>query len=126
MLIESTFSDLFGEISHMCNIKHKNLIKLHGVVLSSAKQPNLIMVTELAPFGSLLHHVQKHPQKLLVNSMHSYFQQISCGLEYLESKKMIHRDLAARNILLFSMDTVSGEQGQQRIGMDLGCCAFDR
>ncbi len=107
MLAETTFNDLLSEVSCMCNIRHKNLIKLYGIVLSTGKQRNIIMVTELAPLGSLLNHVQTNANRLLINIMHSYFQQISSGLEYLEAKKLIHRDLAARNILLFTTDSVN-------------------
>ena len=66
------------------------------------------MVTELAPYGSLLAYLrdikQNKKKNLSLALMYSYVFQVACGMEYLESKKLIHRDLAARNLLLFTLE----------------------
>jgi serine/threonine protein kinase len=98
-------NDFLNEISYMCGLNHKNLTKLYGIALKT--EHNIaIMVTELAPMGSLFNFIQSEKETILYSMLHSYSYQISCGMEYLESKFLVHRDLAARNILLFSRDKV--------------------
>ncbi len=107
-------SDLINEISCMCGLNHENLIRLYGICLDFKQQANsrssrIGMVTELAVHGSLhnyLKKVRKNKNILPVKKLYSYVYQIACGMEYLESVKLIHRDLACRNILLASSDLV--------------------
>ena len=107
-----SFIDLVNEISCMCGLDHKNLIKLYGIVLNSnLKHENsmIMMVTELAPYGSLYNYLRKFKDEnrlLSVPQLYSYIYQVSCGMEYLESKNLVHRDLAARNLLLYTIDVV--------------------
>ena len=110
---QQAFADFINEISCMCGLNHPNLIKLHGIVLNSPSTSSsnsmVMMVTELAPFGSLLAFIkEKRAEKsnLSITKLYSYTFQIANGMSYLESRKMIHRDLAARNILLFTNDQV--------------------
>lgn len=77
--------------------------RLHGVVLG---QP-LMMVTELAPLGSLLEYLRKQCSQISVLILWDYALQIANGMAYLETKRFVHRDLAARNVLLAAVNKVS-------------------
>jgi serine/threonine protein kinase len=109
-LNEQALLDIINEISCMCNLDDRNLIKLHGVVLNTAdNRLTVMMVTELAPFGSLLSYLRTHKVEnrfLDLSQLYSYVYQIACGMAYLESRKVLHRDLAARNILLVSLEHI--------------------
>ena len=98
-------NDFLNEISYMCGLNHKNLTKLYGIALTTERK-TAIMVTELAPMGSLFNFIQSERENILYTMLQSYSYQIVCGMEFLESKCLVHRDLAARNILLFSRDKV--------------------
>lgn len=75
-LESQSFVDIVNEISAMCNLNHPNLIKLYGIVFnggsnsrseaassssssSSSSNDIVMMVTELAPHGSLYAHLRK-------------------------------------------------------------------
>lgn len=60
----------------------------------------MMMVTELAPLGSLRDYLRKQCGHILITDLWEYALQVATGMEYLEKKRCIHRDLACRNILL--------------------------
>lgn len=82
---------------HMLN--HPHLIKLYGVVLASP----LMMITELAAFGSLRDYLKKkrisaqqQTSKVAVTRLFEYAVQIADGMAFLEQNRFVHRDLACR------------------------------
>lgn len=89
-------NDFIKEVNSMHKLNHKNLIKLYGVVLSTP----MMMVTELAPLGSLRDALRKECHHTPISQLIEYAIQIAAGMEYLEAKRFLHRDLAARNVLL--------------------------
>ncbi|KAG1683039.1 Activated CDC42 kinase 1 [Nymphon striatum] len=106
-----TFDDFMKEVNAMHQLEHPNLIQLHGVVLGSP----MMMVTELAPLGSLVDYLRKQVKRASILRLWDYALQITDGMSYLESKRFIHRDLAARNVLLATSKKIKiGDFGLMR------------
>lgn len=103
--------DFAKEVNAMHQLKHPNLIKLYGIVLSSP----MMMVTELAEQGSLRAKLIKTLGRVSISTIVDYAIQIGNGMKYLESKRLIHRDLATRNIFITSTNVIKiGDFGLMR------------
>ncbi|XP_014230636.1 activated CDC42 kinase 1 isoform X2 [Trichogramma pretiosum] len=98
----SVIEDFVSEVQSMHSLDHHNLIRLYGVVLSAP----MMMVTELAPLGSLIDYLRKQCGNMSVLKLSDYALQVATGMAYLEDKHILHRDLACRNILLSSLDKI--------------------
>ena len=101
---------MISEVSQMQDLFHPNVMSLTGVCVDSSQGSSIIM-----PYmanGSLLDYLKKErkslqlnfdaeiediesARKLLLRMCH----QISLGMSYLVSQKVVHRDLAARNCM---------------------------
>nr|XP_045606362.1 uncharacterized protein LOC123763283 isoform X2 [Procambarus clarkii] len=109
--VPGALDDFIQEVQAMHQLSHPNIVKLFGIVLGNP----LMMVTELAPLGSLLDHLHKQLCHVSVTSLCEYAVQIANGMKYLESRRFIHRDLAARNVLMTSVDKLKiGDFGLMR------------
>ncbi|XP_071946868.1 fibroblast growth factor receptor-like [Antedon mediterranea] len=106
--------------------KHAYIINLMGCCTQNG--PPLIIV-EYAKYGNLRDFLRqkydKYSDKVQrkrssdVQCLLTYANQVTQGMQYLESKNCIHRDLAARNILVMeTMDIKIADFGLAREAMD--------
>uniref|UniRef100_A0A5K3FD15 non-specific protein-tyrosine kinase n=1 Tax=Mesocestoides corti TaxID=53468 RepID=A0A5K3FD15_MESCO len=109
------FSSVLSEVMLMQSVSHPNLVRIYGIIPLNP----LVIVTELAPQGSLLATLRSHSHRLMLSKKDSFNEictptafsvdllwdmgiQLARGMSHLASRYLVHRDLAARNVLLFS------------------------
>eukprot|EP00111_Clytia_hemisphaerica_P018541 TCONS_00054846-protein len=110
---ESEYKDLASELKILIHLgEHKNIVNLLGACTTGGK---LCVILECCPHGSLLNFLRskrdvfkpawaKH--EVDMEKECSYIDlamtawQVSKGMDFLQTKKLIHRDLAARNVLV--------------------------
>jgi serine/threonine protein kinase len=107
------FLDLFKELNLMFQVgQHSHIINLIGY---SIEESSLYIITDYARHGNLKDFLRKHHEMNKSNksdiligpdTLLLYSYQISLGMQYLHSKKVLHRDLAARNILVDDYDSI--------------------
>ncbi|XP_071541156.1 tyrosine-protein kinase hopscotch [Panulirus ornatus] len=96
--------DLKREIDIMKKLKHKNIVRLCGLVETDGE--DMYMVMEYLPMGSLKDYVKAHKEHMKDNTLLKFAMDIAEGMDYLEQCRIIHRDLAARNILVADQHNV--------------------
>ncbi|CAE7934719.1 unnamed protein product [Symbiodinium sp. KB8] len=99
VLPQVIIQDLTREIESFRHLRHKRLVNFIGACLEI---PNLCIVTEYAPGGSL-HHLL-HVRKLQLPLLHctNMCLQLAEGVVYLHSQNpiVVHRDLKSLNVVL--------------------------
>uniref|UniRef100_A0A8C6X1J1 Receptor protein-tyrosine kinase n=1 Tax=Naja naja TaxID=35670 RepID=A0A8C6X1J1_NAJNA len=84
------------------SLDHAYIVRLLGICIG----PQLQLVTQLLPLGSLLEYVLKNRDAIGPQLMLNWCVQIAKGMYYLEEHRMVHRNLAARNVLVKSPSQV--------------------
>ncbi|XP_062866878.1 receptor tyrosine-protein kinase erbB-4-like [Trichomycterus rosablanca] len=90
------------EVLLMASMDHPHLVRLLGVCVT----PNVQLVTQLMPHGSLLSYVQENKDNVGSQLLLNWCLQIAKGMMYLEERRLVHRNLAARNIRVKSPNHV--------------------
>lgn len=83
-------------------LKHVNVVEILGIL----HDPDLQLVMEFVPHGSLQSYLKIYKDRLTVPQLLNYASGIAAGMDYLGTKNIVHRDLAARNILVVDEKTV--------------------
>ena len=81
--------------------RHPHLVRFLGVCLAG---PEKLVLTELAPLGSLDNFMADRAGLVPVPHKVALAVQICSGMATLSEHGLVHRDLAARNVLVFSYD----------------------
>ena len=88
--------NFFREIEILKNLKHPNIIRLYSFI-NNEKQ--LYLITEYIKGIELFQYISLKKKIEEVEAC-IYFQQIICGLEYLQKMGIVHRDIKPENILI--------------------------
>ncbi|XP_061549634.1 epidermal growth factor receptor [Phycodurus eques] len=88
--------EILDEAYVMASVEHPHVCRLLGICLTSTVQ----LVTQLMPFGCLLHYVKENKDNIGSQYLLNWCVQIAKGMNYLEERHLVHRDLAARNVLV--------------------------
>ncbi|XP_051629486.1 receptor tyrosine-protein kinase erbB-3 isoform X4 [Manacus candei] len=84
------------------SLDHSYIVRLLGI----CPGPQLQLVTQLLPLGSVLEYVRKNRDSISPQLLLNWCVQVAKGMYYLEEHRMVHRNLAARNVLLKSPSQV--------------------
>eukprot|EP00927_Polykrikos_kofoidii_P013848 TRINITY_DN16020_c0_g2_i1.p1 TRINITY_DN16020_c0_g2~~TRINITY_DN16020_c0_g2_i1.p1 ORF type:complete len:991 (+),score=146.56 TRINITY_DN16020_c0_g2_i1:137-3109(+) len=87
------------EVVNLQALRHPRLVSFIGAAFSS---PNLCIVTELMPNGSLYDLLHKKKEALFMGEQISIVSQIAEGVAFLHSQSppFVHRDLKSMNVVL--------------------------
>ena len=88
--------DAFLELGH-----HPRLVRFLGQCIEGPEQ---LLLTELAPLGSLADRMEEIQGQLTPGHVSAMRFQVCSGMEAIAAKGMVHGDLALRNLLLFVFD----------------------
>jgi len=99
VLPQVIIQDLTREIESFRHLRHKRLVSFIGACL---EVPNLCIVTEYAPGGSLHHLLHVRKQRLPPLHATNMCLQLAEGVLYLHSQNpvVVHRDLKSLNVVL--------------------------
>ncbi|CAF0865319.1 unnamed protein product [Adineta steineri] len=116
MTDSKTIEDCKREVFLLQQLDHPNIIKYISHFIDNN---DLYIVLELASAGDLSQMFESlHQKKKLLNekTIWKFFCQITCGLEYMHSKRIMHRDIKPANIFI-------NKDGSIKLG-DLGLSRY--
>ncbi|CAF2634809.1 unnamed protein product [Rotaria sp. Silwood2] len=93
-------------IKHLKKLNHINVIKFRGISISP---PSYYIIMEYCANGSLYDKLKQYREissSTKATQVLDWSRQISNGVDYLHSNKIVHRDLKSPNILFFDENTL--------------------
>ncbi|XP_071703283.1 serine/threonine-protein kinase STY46-like isoform X2 [Rutidosis leptorrhynchoides] len=100
---EASEDEFCHEVSMLREVQHKNVVRFIG---ACTKQPNLCIITEYMPGGSLFDYLHKNHHTLTLVQLVEFAIDVCRGMEYLHQNNIIHRDLKTANLLMDSNNVV--------------------
>ncbi|CAF1022016.1 unnamed protein product [Didymodactylos carnosus] len=93
------------KIHHLKKLNHVNVIKFKGICVAP---PMYYILMEYCHFGSLYDVLKQRREKsyTMPTQVLDWSKQISLGMDYLHTNKIIHRDLKSPNILIGDNETL--------------------
>ncbi|XP_068658636.1 serine/threonine-protein kinase STY46-like isoform X2 [Aristolochia californica] len=92
-----------SEVDISQEVRHKNIVQFIG---ACTKLPELCIVTEFMPGGSLYDFLHKNHNVLELSLLLRFAVDICKGMEYLHRNDIIHRDLKTANLLMDTNNVV--------------------
>ncbi|XP_013394256.1 mitogen-activated protein kinase kinase kinase 12 [Lingula anatina] len=90
------------DIKHLRKLFHPNIISFKGVCTQA---PCYCIIMEYCPYGQL-YEVLRDGKEIPPTLILDWAKQITSGMNYLHSHKIIHRDLKSPNILISKNDVI--------------------
>ncbi|PON76255.1 Serine/threonine protein kinase [Parasponia andersonii] len=91
------------EVAILREVHHKNVVRFIG---ACTKFPDLCIVTEYMPGGSLYDYLHKNHNVLKLPQLLKFAIDVCRGMEYLHQNDIIHRDLKTANLLMDTNNVV--------------------
>ncbi|XP_010680490.1 serine/threonine-protein kinase STY46 isoform X2 [Beta vulgaris subsp. vulgaris] len=102
-LTEASEDEFAQEVAILREVQHENVVRFIG---ACTKSPDLCIVTEYMPGGSLYNYLHKNKRALKVSELLKFAIDVSKGMEYLHLNDIIHRDLKSANLLMDNLQVV--------------------
>ncbi|XAR49642.1 Dual-specificity kinase [Bertholletia excelsa] len=102
-LSDALENEFAQEVAILREVQHKNVVRFIG---TCSKCPQLCIVTEYMPGGSLYDHLHKNHIALKLPQLLNFAVDICRGMEYLHQNNIIHRDLKTANLLMDNSNVV--------------------